>query len=372
MHDLRLSGEPTYFFFSVVTMINSQTPGVAPLNDGTTDYVPLRKHSIGTSHISDQPMAWTNWPKAYWTPLHPLTALLAVVYHFNAGLGITAGHSSITDLPCCGWGCSGTGFDSLVGSRSLSPPPLYRHGERPNFSAQRVLIFTYWPASYQAELQKVEMTDVADPDANPVVVWQHKNFIKSALFMTLIFPTLACGLGWGDLRGGLIYSGILRVFFIQQATFYWGQYDPTKWAIWIWKKLGVAYDLKQFRKNEISKGRLQQLQKKIGGSRWSSPVLDWDGFVTESASRALVAIGGVIPDVFNFIQEDPGGKAFISSVIGKDGTGMFNGAIYQHSNAAHNLLLMRRVGVLRGGCEVEIWKYAMAEAKHRQVMPETR
>jgi stearoyl-CoA desaturase (Delta-9 desaturase) len=36
---------------------------------------------------------------------------------------------------------------------------------------------------------------------------------------------------------------------------------------------------------------------------------------------------------------------------------------HSHSNAAHNLLSTMRVGVLRGGCEVEIWKRAQAENK---------
>ena len=35
---------------------------------------------------------------------------------------------------------------------------------------------------------------------------------------------------------------------------------------------------------------------------------------------------------------------------------MFNGGVYFHSNAAHNLLSTMRVGVIRGGSEVEIWK----------------
>lgn len=40
---------------------------------------------------------------------------------------------------------------------------------------------------------------------------------------------------------------------------------------------------------------------------------------------------------------------------------MFNGGVYNHSNAAHNLLSTMRVGVIRGGMEVEIWKRAQAE-----------
>lgn len=33
---------------------------------------------------------------------------------------------------------------------------------------------------------------------------------------------------------------------------------------------------------------------------------------------------------------------------------MFNRGVYTHSNAVHNLLSTMRVGVIRGGCEVEI------------------
>ena len=76
--------------------------------------------------------------------------------------------------------------------------------------------------------------------------------------------------------------------------------------------------------------------------------------------RAIIAVAGVVHDVSDFIKEHPGGKALITSGIGKDTTAIFNGGVYNHSNAAHNLLSTMRVGVLRGGCEVEIWKRATA------------
>jgi len=94
------------------------------------------------------------------------------------------------------------------------------------------------------------------------------------------------------------------------------------------------------------------------------PIIDWDAYQTEAKNgRALVAVAGVVHDVADFIKEHPGGKALISSGIGKDATAMFNGGVYNHSNAAHNLLSTMRVGVLRGGCEVEIWKRAQRENK---------
>ncbi|UZP42211.1 hypothetical protein NXS19_010027 [Fusarium pseudograminearum] len=246
---------------------------------------------------------------------------------------------------------------------------------------------------------------------------------SSAFSSWLLLPAIVAGLGWGDWWGGLVYAGILRVCFVQQATFCvnslahwlgdqpfddrnsprdhvitalvtlgegyhnfhhefpsdyrnaieWWQYDPTKWSIWLWKQLGLAYELKEFRANEIEKGRVQQLQKKLDQKRatldWGIPleqlpVVDWDDFVAQSkAGKGLVAIAGVIHDVTDFIKDHPGGKALINSAIGKDATAIFNGGVYLHSNAAHNLLSTMRVGVLRGGCEVEIWKRAQFENK---------
>jgi len=79
--------------------------------------------------------------------------------------------------------------------------------------------------------------------------------------------------------------------------------------------------------------------------------------------RALTLIAGVVHDVTDFIKDHPGGKAMINSGIGKDATAIFNGGVYDHSNAAHNLLSNFRVAVVRGGCEVEIWKQATKENK---------
>lgn len=134
-----------------------------------------------------------------------------------------------------------------------------------------------------------------------------------------------------------------------------------------------TYDLKTFRSNEIEKGRLQQQQKALDKKRstldWGLPlsqlpVIDWDDFQTrcspEGGNAALVSIAGVIHDVSAFVAEHPGGKSLIKSAIGKDATALFNGGVYEHSNAAHNLLSTMRVGILRGGQEVEVWKHQRA------------
>ena len=56
--------------------------------------------------------------------------------------------------------------------------------------------------------------------------------------MGLIFPMLVCGLGWGDWLGGLVYGGILRIFFVQQATF-----CVNSLAHWLGDQVGISANL---------------------------------------------------------------------------------------------------------------------------------
>ncbi|KAI1461472.1 acyl-CoA desaturase 1 [Annulohypoxylon moriforme] len=423
--------------------------------DGTKDYKPLRssKYDLKKPHITEFPITWGNWYKhvnwlnttfiifipllgmisTYWTPLHWKTAVFSVIYYFNAGLGITAGYHRLWAHSCYKASlpikiylaaCGAAAVEGSIRwwSRDHRAHHRYTDTEKDPYSVRKGLLYSHigWMVMKQNP-KRIGRTDISDLNDDPVVVFQHTHFIKCVLTMALIVPTLVCGLGWNDWWGGFVYAGILRICFVQQATFCvnslahwlgdqpfddrnsprdhvitalvtlgegyhnfhhefpsdyrngieWWQYDPTKWAIWCWKQLGLAYDLKQFRQNEIEKGRLQQLQKKLDQKRakldWGVPleqlpVIDWDDYVAEAKNgRGLVAVAGVIHDVTDFIKDHPGGKALISSAIGKDATAIFNGGVYDHSNAAHNLLSTMRVGVLRGGCEVEIWKRSHME-----------
>ncbi|KAJ4414638.1 stearoyl-CoA 9-desaturase [Gnomoniopsis sp. IMI 355080] len=433
--------------------------------DGTTEYVPLRKknYDMKKPHISELPMTWKNWYKhidwlsttfiifipilgfisTYWVPLQKKTAIWAVVYYYNTGLGITAGYHRLWAHRCYK-AClplriylAAVGAGAMEGSarwwsKGHRAHHRYTDTEKDPYSVRKGLLYSHigWMIIKQNP-KRAGRTDITDLNEDPVVVFQHTHFVKVVLFMALVFPTMVAGIGWGDWWGGFVYAAILRVFVVQQATFCvnslahwlgeqpfddrnsprdhvitalvtlgegyhnfhhefpsdyrnaieWYQYDPTKWCIWMWKQLGLASDLKTFRQNEIEKGRLQQQQKKLDQKRtkldWGLPleqlpVIDWDDFVEQSKNgKALVAVAGVIHDVADFIKDHPGGKALISSAIGKDATAIFNGGVYLHSNAAHNLLSTMRVGVLRGGCEVEIWKRAQMENKDVTVVSDS-
>ncbi|PYH92133.1 delta-9 fatty acid desaturas-like protein [Aspergillus ellipticus CBS 707.79] len=370
-------------------------------------------------HIADTPITLRNWQKhldwlnvtmiiliplygclqALWVPLQLKTAIWAITYYFFTGLGITAGYHRL-------WSHS-----SYTAHLPLPADP---------YAANKGLFYSHfgWMLLKQNP-QRFGRTDISDLNEDPVVVWQHRHFLKIVLVMGLIFPMLVAGI-WGDLWGGFIYAGIIRIFVVQQATFCvnslahwlgeqpfddrnsprdhvitafvtlgegyhnfhhefpsdyrnaieWWQYDPTKWAIWVWMRLGLACGLKEFRANEIEKGRVQQLQKKVDRERalldWGVPLRDlpvweWEEYVQKAKTRGLIVVAGVVHDVTDFVDEHPGGKRMIQAGVGKDATAMFNGGVYYHSNAAHNLLSMMRVGVIRGGSEVEVWKRSVKE-----------
>ncbi|PWW71604.1 hypothetical protein C7212DRAFT_338899 [Tuber magnatum] len=372
---------------------------------------------------------------AFHTPLRTPTLSWAVIYYFWTGFGITAGyhrlwaHTSYSARLPLKIFLAAVGGGAVEGSirwwsRDHRAHHRFTDTDKDPYSVRKGLLYSHmgWMILKQNP-KRIGRTDISDLNEDPVVVWQHKNYLAVVIFMGLVFPSLVAGLGWGDWVGGFVYAGILRIFFVQQATFCvnslahwlgdqpfddrnsprdhvitalvtlgegyhnfhhefpsdyrnaieWHQYDPTKWTIWVWKQLGLAYDLKQFRQNEIEKGRLQQQQKKLDRKRatldWGVPleqlpVMEFEEYQEQARNgRALVLVAGVVHDVSSFINDHPGGKAMINSGIGKDATAIFNGGVYNHSNAAHNLLSNFRVAVIRGGCEVEIWKQASREKK---------
>jgi len=264
---------------------------------------------------------------------------------------------------------------------------------------------------------KIGFADVSDLEASQVVQWQHRWYKTMILGMGFVVPTAVAGFGWGDWRGGFFFAGAARLLFVHHSTFCvnslahwlgdapfddkhtprdhfftalvtngegyhnfhhqfpsdyrnaikWYQYDPTRRLIEICSFFGLASQLKTFPENEIKKGvhnmKLKALNNEAKEIKWPTdsndlPVVSWDEFqkLHKSSGRNLICVGGFIHDVSDFIEEHPGGYGVIKHRLGKDATTAFNGGVYEHSNAAHNLLSMMRVGALDGGLEVEALK----------------
>jgi stearoyl-CoA desaturase (delta-9 desaturase) len=136
--------------------------------------------------------------------------------------------------------------------------------------------------------------NVADLKNDPILAWQHKHYYFS-LAATNVFLVAVAGLLLGNWLGMIIIAGLLRIVVVQHATFLinsaahiwgtqpwsnattskdnwalslitfgegyhnyhhsfqadyrngplWYNWDPTKWAIWTFSKLGLASNLRR-------------------------------------------------------------------------------------------------------------------------------
>ncbi|QPG73565.1 hypothetical protein FOA43_000877 [Brettanomyces nanus] len=249
--------------------------------------------------------------------------------------------------------------------------------------------------------------DISDLVDDWVVRFQHRHYLAIMLFMAFIFPALVAKFLFNDFWGGFVYAGVLKSFLIQQATFCvnslahwigtqpfddthtprdhvitalvtfgegyhnfhhefpsdyrnalkWYQYDPTKVIIWLTSKIGLAYNLKRFSQNAIDQCALQQKQKQLDKERsklnWGPqlselPVWNKDEFFENAkCQKGLVVISGIVHNCADFLSDHPGGPALLRTSFGKDATVAFNGGVYAHSNAAHNLLATMRIAVIK-------------------------
>lgn len=249
-------------------------------------------------------------------------------------------------------------------------------------------------------------SDIKDLERDPVIRFQHQYYGPLALFFGLGMPTLIAGFGWGDWLGGFLIAGVLRTVFVHHATFcvnsvahYYGSftytdartprdswlvglitfgegyhnfhhefpydyrngaayhaYDPTKWLIWLLSWTGLTYDLKKFDEETIEKGKIEMQEKILRLRRerlhWGPPEETLPSYSMEkvkqdcAAGEKLIVIGGFVHDVRAFIDEHPAGSAIVKPYIGKDASNAFNGLVYNHSNAARNILRTLRVAKL--------------------------
>ncbi|KAK0194097.1 delta 9-fatty acid desaturase protein [Armillaria mellea] len=252
--------------------------------------------------------------------------------------------------------------------------------------------------------------DASDLKKDKLLQLQHSWYFTLLPIWAIIVPTVIPGYFWGDWIGGFCFATMLRMTFAHHSTFAlnsvahylgsapfddrltprdhfitaivtmgegyhnfhhqfpmdyrnairWYQFDPTKWFIAACKILGFASHLRTFSGNEIKKGQLTMKLKNLKRVQeeitWPMPteklpVITWDTFQKESKDCPLILIAGFIHDVSSFIKEHPGGSEILKQSAGKDMTPAFFGGVYDHSNAAHNLLSMLRVGVLENGVE---------------------
>ncbi|RPD69253.1 hypothetical protein L226DRAFT_539930 [Lentinus tigrinus ALCF2SS1-7] len=278
------------------------------------------------------------------------------------------------------------------------------------YNAKRGLLYSHIGWMLIKPSVKPGTADISDLKKNEVVQWQHRWYFVIIIVVGYALPAIVAGIIWGDWWGGFYYAGMWRITFVHHSVFSinslahylgetpfddkksardhfvsalltmgegyhnfhhqfpmdyrnavkWYQFDPTKWFIAGCAALRIASHLRVFPQNEVNKAELAMKLKKLrvvqDNIQWPAqaedlPVVSWESFRKEAQERPLLVVSGFIHDVGDFLDQHPGGRSLIRSHTSKDATAAFCGGVYEHSNAAHNLLSMMRVGVLHGGVE---------------------
>ena len=159
-------------------------------------------------------------------------------------------------------------------------------------------------------------SNVADLKKDALVAWQHRYVQWIAVGMGFLFPALlgmAVVGGWKGFLGGFLFGGVARVVAVQHCTFFinsachtfgnqpysdrcsardsslmafftfgegyhnyhhefqhdyrngvkrW-QWDPTKWAIWLFDKVGLASNLRRVPSEKILMAQITQAQQQL-------------------------------------------------------------------------------------------------------------
>ncbi|KAJ7048227.1 delta9-fatty acid desaturase [Mycena amicta] len=343
-------------------------------------------------------------------PLRWQTFLFSVFYYYVTGLGITAGyhrlwsHRSYNASAPLEWFLAFAGRRRPVeGSahwwaRGHRAHHRYTDTKLDPYNAKEGFLYAHLGWMLLKPRRKIGTADISDLRKNSIVQFQHKYYLVFLPLAGFIFPTVVPWVCWNDPLGGFFYAGFARLMFVHHSTFCinslahmfgtqpydsvktprnhlftamvtigegyhnyhhqyptdyrvgteWHHYDPTKWFIWTAKQLGFASHLKKFPENEVKKGMLTMQLRQL---REMQSKIEWprNTYTEQAKERPLILIGGFIHDVSTFFDYHPGGVGYLKKYIGKDATTAFFGGIYEHSNGAHNLCAMRRVGVLHGG-----------------------
>ena len=250
--------------------------------------------------------------------LHIATIVLALVWMVATGLAITAGYHRL--FSHCTYQAKWPVrlFVLLFGAGAYQGSVLewctdhrnhhrYSETDKDPYNIERGFWFAHIGWLLMLDPSSRDFSNVEDLSADKWILWQHKNWWWLALTWGFVMPTLIAGLLWGDWLGGLLLAGVLRLVLNHHCTFCinsvchvfgkraysleqtgrdnwitafftYGEgfhnfhhqfpldyrngirvydYDPTKWIIWMWSRLGLASDLKTISRVHLTRYRLR-------------------------------------------------------------------------------------------------------------------
>ncbi|RKP05313.1 fatty acid desaturase-domain-containing protein [Thamnocephalis sphaerospora] len=285
---------------------------------------------------------------AFFVTFRRETLLCMSILYAATMLGITAGYHRLWSHRAYEATAPLRSFLALAGAGAFQGSILWwcRHHrvhhrwtdtDRDPYSAQKGLFWSHigWLLFTKQETSSRVHIYSHDLEQDPVVAWQHRNYVWLAPTISLALPTLLAGLGWGDWQGGFFHAAILRMTLTHHATFCvnslahylgeanyddertprdhivtavitfgegyhnfhhefprdyrnairWWQFDPTKWFIWSCSRVGLVHGLRRFPENELHKARVLMATKRLEEEKrrinWGQPVhelphITWD------------------------------------------------------------------------------------------------
>ena len=188
-------------------------------------------------------------------------------------------------------------------------------------------------------------SNVADLKKDPLVAWQHRWVQQIGVLVGFLMPALvgmAVVGGWKGFLGGFLFGGVARVVAVQHCTFFinsachtfgnqpysdrcsardsslmafftfgegyhnyhhefqhdyrngvkrW-QWDPTKWAIWFFDKVGLASNLRRVPSEKILMAQITQAQQQL-----QAKLADGGQSLSESTRALLQASSDYLNDL---------------------------------------------------------------------------
>jgi len=170
------------------------------------------------------------------TRLQMYTALVAVIFYFVGGLGITAGYHRLLSHRAyeAHWllkyvllvmGTSAFEGSALWWCSDHRTHHRYTDTEKDPYNANEGFWYSHigWllhePPHEHRRGDFSKYSDIRDLTADPVLRFQHKFYGPLALFFGLFVPAAICGIWLDDWRGGWFYAAFLKAVIVQHSTF---------------------------------------------------------------------------------------------------------------------------------------------------------
>jgi stearoyl-CoA desaturase (delta-9 desaturase) len=254
--------------------------------------------------------------------LQMATVAFTIFYVFATGLAITAGYHRLYSHATYKASWLVRAFLVFFGSAAFEGSVIewstdhrdhhrYTDQEKDPYSVTTSLWHAHLGWILHLDTSKRTYKNVDDLKADPMLVWQNKYYVWTAIVAGFVVPMLIAA-SWGDMWGGLFIAGALRMtlnhhftFFINSFAHYFGKktyndlsardnwmlalvtygegfhnfhhqfaidyrngvrwyhYDPAKWLIWTLSKAGLASDLKRVDKEIIAKACMKMEEENL-------------------------------------------------------------------------------------------------------------